>query len=239
VPINLNSPKLLFFLTPESQCNYLPDRPSATLFADPEAPMNMLTYSALALHGFRRSGEHVYLPQCEQCIECVPIRVAINDFQASRSQKRAWSKNRDIQVNQVEPVFSEEHFALYQRYIARRHSSGEMDFDDPTQYMSFLTSSWAQTVFYEFHIKEQLVAVAIMDVLQMGLSAVYTFFDPDMDKRSLGSFAILWEIEETRRRALPWLFLGYWIKECNKMNYKTQYQKVEIFRHGSWKALDK
>lgn len=200
--------------------------------------MNAQTYSALALHGFRRSGEHVYLPQCEQCNECVPIRIAVNQFQLSRSQKRTWSKNQDVQVNRVDADFSDEHFVLYRRYIAKRHSSGEMDFDDPQQYMSFLSSTWAQTAFYEFRVQQQLIGVAIVDVLQMGLSAVYTFFEPELGKRSLGSYAILWEIEETRRRGLPWLFLGYWVKDCKKMNYKAQYQPVEVFRHATWEVLD-
>jgi len=208
--------------------------------------MNAETYSALALHGFRRSGEHVYRPQCEQCNECVPIRIAVNKFHFNRSQKRTWSKNQDIEVTRVadnlisdaNDKINEEHFELYRRYIARRHSSGEMDFNDPQQYISFLKSTWVDTAFYEFRIQQKLIAVAVIDVLQMGLSAVYTFFDPQMDRRSLGSYAILWEIEETKRRGLPWLFLGYWIKDCKKMNYKTQYRPVEVFRHGSWEPFD-
>ncbi|MCK5360867.1 MAG: arginyltransferase, partial [Gammaproteobacteria bacterium] len=211
---------------------------SSTLFADPDARMNMQTYSALALHGFRRSGENVYRPQCEHCDECVPIRVVVDAFKASRSQKRTWTRNSDLQVQQVAPVYNEKHFELYKRYIATRHSSGEMAYDDPAQYMSFLTSDWAQTVFIEFWLEQKLVAVAIVDELQSGLSAVYSFFDPDLPQRSLGVYAVLWEIEEARRRKLPWVFLGYWIKDCKKMSYKAQYRPAEGFRHAIWEALD-
>jgi len=238
VSINLNSTKVLFFLSPENKCNYLTEKTSSTLFVDPDAIMNVQTYSALAMQGFRRSGEHLYVPQCEQCQECVPIRIPVDKFQASRSQKRTIAKNKDIRVQRVNAAFSEEHFELYQRYIAGRHSSGEMDFDDPAQYLSFLTSSWADTVFYEFRLEGKLVAVAVMDALLIGYAAVYTFFDPQMAQRSLGRYAILWEIEETRCQALPWLFLGYWIRDCNKMNYKTQYRPAEVFRHGLWQPFD-
>lgn len=236
--LNLIPPKLQFFITPANQCNYLPDQESTTLFADPDAPMFVKTYSALALYGFRRSGENVYLPQCEHCQACVPLRVPVDTFRMSRSQKRVWSKNRDLDVTQVEPGFNEAHFQLYKRYIAGRHSSGEMDYDDPDQYMSFLTSSWSDTAFYEIRLEDKLIGVSVVDVLPVGLSAVYTFYDPDFHSRSIGVYSVLWEIEETRRRHLPWLFLGYWIKDCKKMNYKTQYQPYELLRKGIWEVVD-
>ena len=236
--LNLNSKKLLFYLTPTSNCNYLEQRESATLFADPEARMNMRTYSKLSTYGFRRSGENVYLPQCPTCDDCVPFRISPQNFKPNRSQKRTWAKNQDIEVKQVAPVYDEKHFELYRRYIADRHSSGEMDYQDPAQYMSFLTCDWADTLFYEFWLDQTLVAVAVVDKLERGLSAVYSFFDPNFKSRSLGVFAVLWEIEEAKRLAIPWLYLGYWINDCKKMSYKAQYQPSEVFRHGVWEAFD-
>lgn len=200
--------------------------------------MNMQTYSKLAMYGFRRSGENVYLPQCPQCDGCVPIRVSPQNFNPNRAQKRTWAKNQDLTVKKVPAVYDAAHFALYRRYIAQRHSSGEMDYEDPQQFMSFITCNWAETEFYEFWLKDRLVAVAIVDVLERGLSAVYSFFEPDMTSRSLGVYAILWEIHEAQRQKKPWLYLGYWINDCKKMNYKAQYQPSEVFRQGAWELLD-
>lgn len=207
------------------------------MFVDPFSQMTMETYSRLALHGFRRSGEHVYKPRCEACNECIPARVPVNTYKPNRTQKRTWEKNRDLTVTEVEPIFKEEHFQLYQRYLAGRHPGGGMDNPTTAQYLSFLTSSWSKTVFYEFRLHGQLIAIAVTDLLDVGLSAVYTFFDPDFNNRSLGTFAILWEIYETRRLGKTWLFLGYWIKDCRKMSYKDQFQPLEILRDGKWEVL--
>lgn len=197
--------------------------------------MTAQVYSQLALRGFRRSGEYVYTPRCSQCKDCIPARIPVNDFKPNRSQKRCWNLNQDILVSQTEPKFKEEHFKLYRKYISHRHSGGGMDNPDPEQYLSFLTSSWSDTVFFEFRLQQTLLAVAVVDNMEQGLSAVYTFFDPDHSQRSLGVLAILWEIQEVKQRGLSWLFLGYWIKECKKMSYKGAYRPLEILRDGVWK----
>jgi len=140
-------------------------------------------------------------------------------------------------VRNFKPAFIQEHYALYRRYIATRHAGGGMDMDIPERFMEFLSSGWCESEFVEFRDGERLVAVAVMDVLGQGLSAVYTFFDPELAPRSLGTYAILWQIEEARRRGLPYVYLGYWIRELSKMAYKARFRPLELFRDGQWQPL--
>jgi arginyl-tRNA--protein-N-Asp/Glu arginylyltransferase len=130
--------------------------------------------------------------------------------------------------------FREEHYALYERYINARHADGDMYPPSVEQYASFLTSDWSKTSFIEFRLHEKLLAVAVCDELEGGLSAVYTFYDPDYEKRSLGTYAVLWQIEESRRRQLPSLYLGYWIRDCQKMSYKIAFRPIELLINGEW-----
>lgn len=229
--------KLNFYLTPPGRCNYLPNCQSTTLFADPFASMSTQLYSGLAQRGFRRSGEHVYLPHCKPCSACIPVRIPVIGFAPNRSQRRTWKINQDISVTPVEAKFNEEHFQLYQRYLSHRHKDGGMDNPDQDRYMAFLTSTWSDTCFYEFRLFRQLLAIAVIDRLQHGLSAVYSFFDPNLGKRGLGVYTILWGIQETQALGLPWLFLGYWIKDCKKMGYKINFRPLEILSGEGWKKI--
>jgi len=225
---------LSFYATPTHECSYLSGREAVTVFADPEFRKSTALYSVLSRYGFRRSGQHIYRPRCPGCEACVPVRVRVRDFSPRRSQRRAWQNNEDLTVLPRMATFHEEHFALYRRYLEDRHKGGGMDDPSPKQYMEFLTSEWSQTVFYEFRWKRRLLGVTVADRLEDGLSAVYTFFDPAQEKRSLGVFAILWQIAEARRLELDWLYLGYWIGASSKMRYKTEYQPLEYFRDGRW-----
>lgn len=228
------SNRLAFYLTPPHGCGYLPERLATTLFADPTHPMDRRLYSVLSQSGFRRSGGHVYRPHCVDCRACVPVRVPVRRFQPRRSQRRTWRSNRDLRVRRRALAFDPEHFALYRRYLERRHPGGGMDKTSPGQYVEFLNAPWADTLSYEFRAGTELLAIAVVDVLVNGLSAVYTFFDPDCERRSLGTYAILWQIAEARRLGLDWLYLGYWIEESPKMRYKRDYQPQEHFRNGEW-----
>lgn len=226
--------KLGFYATPPHDCNYLPGRQAVTLFADPRFRKNNRLYSALADSGFRRSGEHLYVPYCKSCSSCIPVRILVNEFVPSRRQARARRRNSDLVVRKRMAEFDPEHYELYCRYLAARHRGGGMDNPTPDTYMEFLTSSWSDTFFYEFRDANHLLAVAAVDLMQNALSAVYTFYEPDLTDRSLGRFAILVEIDEARRMGLDWLYLGYWIRQCRKMNYKNEYQPLEYFREGEW-----
>lgn len=225
---------LSFFSTPVHPCSYLADRDAVTVFADPRFPKTTALYSVLSRYGFRRSGDHIYRPQCPSCSACIPIRLPVADFVPRRRQRRIMKANADLEVRELPAAFRPEHFALYREYLATRHAGGGMDNPTPQQYMDFLIGSWCDTVFYEFRAAGRLVAVAVVDRLDDGLSAVYTFFDPAEAGRSPGTYAVLWELEECRREGYRWLYLGYWIPGCGKMSYKEEFQPAEYFVDGEW-----
>lgn len=228
---------LAFFASPPHVCGYLPGQTAVTVFADPDDAMDTVKYSALAEIGFRRSGNHVYTPHCPDCQACTPARLPVMHFRPNRNQRRTRQRAPDFSITVGKPVFRDEAFALYQKYISSRHAGGGMDDADPHRYLEFLSSDWSQTEFVEFRHHGQLIAVAVQDVLVQGLSSVYTFFDPDFSSISLGRYALLWQISEARRRNLPYLFLGYWISDCQKMFYKQEYRPLELFLKGHWQRF--
>lgn len=230
----MTAPGIKFFSTTAHACSYLPGKQAVTLFADPKCSMSRRLYTELSDLGFRRSGNYVYRPHCGSCQACVAIRIPVDRFQPNRQQLRVWKKNQDLDVCVTDATFREEHYALYERYITERHQDGDMYPPSVEQYASFLTSDWSETRFIELRLEDRLLAVAVCDELESGLSAVYTFYDTAFEKRSLGTFAILWQIEETRRRHLPSLYLGYWIRECQKMNYKIAFRPIELLINGEW-----
>jgi len=230
----MSASELRFFSTAPHTCSYIDGREAVTLFADPEADMTAHTYSQLSDLGFRRSGHYVYRPHCHACQACISVRVPVDTFIAKRNQKRAWLRNQDLTVKAVSAEWNEQHYALYARYIAARHRDGDMYPPTPRQYREFLTSDWANTIFYEFRRGDRLFALAVTDILASGLSAVYTFYDPSETYRSLGTFAILWQIHEAKRRQLPFLYLGYWVKQAERMRYKSQFRPLELLVEGEW-----
>ena len=224
---------LRMFLTTEYPCSYLPGRRARNLVADPVVTDNPL-YTQLAELGFRRSGDHVYRPHCRGCTACRSLRIPVEQFRPNRSQRRIWARNQDLQVQAQDAEFRDEHFDLFARYIMVRHSGGGMDPASPENYWSFIASRWCPTWLCEFRLERELLAVAVIDRLGDGLSAVYTFFDPLVEARSLGTFAILWQIAEARRLGLNWVYLGYWIEQCGKMAYKSHFSPHAIFVTERW-----
>lgn len=233
----VNSRTVRLYASPPHACAYLDEHEAITQFIDPSQAMNSQLYSQLVEVGFRRSGEYVYRPRCNSCQACRPARIPTGSFQPSRSQRRVWRRNQDLKVSAIPAGFREEHFTLYRRYIGARHAGGDMDVANPERYREFLLSSWGETWCYEFRLGPRLLAVAVIDRLVRGLSAVYTFFDPEYADRGLGTFAVLWEISAAQRSRLPWLYLGYWIEECPKMSYKSRFRPLEIYRDGLWQVL--
>jgi len=226
--------KLVFYATPPHDCNYLPERKAITLFADPKFPKNMQLYSTLADRGFRRSGTHLYIPHCTGCDACISVRIPVDQFKPSRSQKRTWQRNQDVVVKPLAAEFNTEHFALYKKYLAFRHPNGGMDNATEDAYMDFLTAAWSNTLFYEMRVSGKLLAVAVTDVMNDALSAVYTFYDPEESARSPGKFAILSQIRQAQLMGLTWLYLGYWISTCSKMEYKSEFRPQQIFQNNAW-----
>ncbi|WP_416053964.1 arginyltransferase [Marinibactrum halimedae] len=229
---------LRLFATHPHDCSYLPDRIATTVFVDPQAHIDQDVYSRLSEIGFRRSGQHLYKPQCKACRQCIPARIPVHQFQPNRQQRRCLKRNADLTVDTVDSIDSEEYFELYEKYINARHQDGDMYPPSRKQYDSFLTSEWGVTRFITFRLNDKLVSVAVIDVLDNGLSAVYTFYDPDYPKRSFGTFAILCQIEQAKALDLDSVYLGYWIRECIKMNYKTRFQPLELYIEGTWAPED-
>nr|VFJ53997.1 MAG: arginine-tRNA-protein transferase [Candidatus Kentron sp. FW]VFJ58118.1 MAG: arginine-tRNA-protein transferase [Candidatus Kentron sp. FW] len=226
--------RLLFLLEPPHPCSYFPDRSAMTLFADPRYPKDKRLQTLLSENGFRRSGQHLYRPHCRACQACVPVRIPVADFHPRRRQRRAWQRNRDLTVSSRPAEFRDEHFELYRKYIDTRHAEGGMANPTPDQYREFLIAPWVETLFVEFRLDHRLLALCVLDCLDNGLSAVYTFFDPDYPERSLGVYAILWSIYEAARQGLDWLYLGYWIETSPKMCYKSEYRSQERLQGGKW-----
>ena len=225
---------ITFFTTAAHACSYIDDRQAITLFADPEADMTAPIYSQLSDLGFRRSGNYVYRPQCQGCSACISVRIPVADFHPRREQRRCWQRNQDMTVTPVPVQWSEEHYTLYARYISARHREGDMYPPSPRQYREFLTSDWSDTELVEFRLDGQLLIVAVTDSLENGLSAVYTFYDPEINTRSLGTFAILWQVEACRAKGLRSLYLGYWVRQAQRMRYKTKFRPLELLIENEW-----
>ena len=228
---------LKVFTTHPHECSYLENEEATTLFLDPKTEVNQQLYSHLSTIGFRRSGSFLYRPHCQNCNACIPARVPVALFNNSRSHKRTWKNNSDVIVQKLDNIDTDQHYKLYQCYINERHHDGDMYPPDREQYNSFLASEWNVTSFYEFSTSDKLLGVAVVDRLDDGLSAIYTFFDPEEHSRSLGTYAVLWQLQLCRQLNLPYVYLGYWIKECQKMNYKTRYQPLELLINNRWSNL--
>lgn len=229
--------RLKVYATYPHPCSYLDEKQATTLFVDPDTEISPLVYQELADIGFRRSGTHIYRPHCENCNACVPARVVVDKFSRKRQQRKNWNRNQDLRVEITTSIDDPLYYDLYERYISARHADGDMYPPSKEQYDSFIGGNDGMTRFYCFWLQQQLVAVAVVDEMPAGLSAIYTFYEPQMDKRSLGRFAILWQIEHARSLGLPHVYLGYWIKQSRKMNYKIDYRPVELLINGRWLTL--
>ena len=189
--------------------------------------------------GFRRSGEHIYRPWCEGCGECKSVRVPVAGFNVSKSQQRVLNRNKDLQVSFELPSCADEIYKLYANYIIQRHSDGDMYPPSLEQFENFLCQAppTSKTRFVCFRLEQKLLAVAVVDLLPKGVSAIYTFFDPAYEIRSLGRLAVLWQIRWAQSQAMDFVYLGYWIKDCQKMAYKAEYQPLQVFEDLIWQTL--
>lgn len=230
--------KLQFYVTTAYPCGYLPKKLAQSLIATPQNLVDGPVYSGLIQQGFRRSGKFAYRPHCEHCHACVSVRLPVNAFQMTRSQQRALKKHADLQVTIREASYDAEHFALYQAYQQQRHhpdpAHATEQADDAAQYQQFLCQSNVESIMVEFRDGQgTLKMVSVIDIVMDGLSAVYTFYDAS-DKASYGTYSILWQINWAKQLELPYLYLGYWIADSQKMAYKQQFQPQEKLLDGEW-----
>lgn len=228
--------RVRLYLSSEHVCGYLPARQARSLFVDPDFPLNPARYERLLEQGFRRGGDHVYRPRCSGCTSCVPARVPVLDFQPSRSQRRSLQRNENLRL-QIRHELTDEQFQLYQRYLRGRHSGGGMNPEDKPGFLSFLDCGWGGAEFWEFRAGDILKVCAVVDRTPQALSAVYTFFDPDFSELSLGTFAVMRQIEHARSKGLAHVYLGYWVPGSIKMDYKKNFRPLEVLTLHGWQRL--
>lgn len=228
---------ITLYAGPPHDCGYLPRQSACSWFVDPALPLTPSLYGRLLAQGFRRSGSFVYRPACPACSACIPVRVPVARFMPRRWAKRNLRKNQDLRLTIHHHGISEEALALYRRYQQRRHPNGEMDYADSLEVEGFLYCSWLERLSLEWHWDNRIVAITVLDEVPNALSAVYTFFDPDLRERSLGTFAILNAIALAKARQHEWLYLGYWVGASSKMRYKARFQPLESFRDKHWGAF--
>ncbi len=227
--------RLPLYLGHEHACPYLEGQTARMAFIPPDLTLSLPDYSLLVANGFRRSGDLVYRTCCVSCAACIPVRIPVAEFRPNRSQRRIARLNRAVRVIEKPAGYDDAHYQLYLRYLQVRHPESDMAKASPEDYFNFLGNIRTEgTRFCEFREDGTLLAVAVVDVLDHGFSAVYTFYAPDIQSRSPGTFAILWQIQEAHRRGLDCVYLGFWLAGCRKMAYKSGFRPLERLIGAEW-----
>lgn len=226
--------RVRLYLSTEHACGYLSGHAARHAYLDPAYPLDAVRYGFLLSQGFRRSGVHVYRPHCLGCQQCRPARVPVANFAPNRSQRRCLQRNQDLALR-ITDRLDDSHFQLYRRYLDERHPGGGMDGANREAFYGFLECSWNNTEFWEWSLDGVPVCVAVVDRVPGALSAVYTFFDPTLPARGLGTYAVLRQVQLALDDGLDHVYLGYWIEASRKMDYKKNFQPLELLTLRGWK----
>ncbi|MGJ8619705.1 MAG: arginyltransferase [Methylophilaceae bacterium] len=238
-PKELPLQKLQFYVTTPYPCGYIAKNLAQSLIASPHHLVDADVYSELIKQGFRRSGKFSYRPHCEQCNQCVPVRIILDQFSPTRSQKRAYKQHSNLTASVLQLEYCEAHFTLYREYQSSRHPSESEQRknvinEEKEQYKQFLCQSNVESLMIEFRDQDnQIRIVSVVDIIEDGASAVYTFYD-STQKASYGTYAIMWLCDWIKSLKLPYLYLGYWIAESQKMAYKEKFNAQEKLINGEW-----
>jgi arginine-tRNA-protein transferase len=232
-----------FFLTPGGACPYLPGRTERKVFARLSGSLAQPLNEALTHSGFRRSQGIAYRPACDSCSACVSVRIVASELEFSRGQKRILRRNTDLHRDEVPAEATREQFALLRTYLDSRHAGGGMSDMGLFDYVAMVEETPVETMLVEYRVRQPdgsagaLVACALTDVLQDGLSMVYSFFDPSLALRSLGTHMILDHVRAAHSKRLPYVYLGYWVRGSRKMDYKVRFQPLEALGPSGWKRM--
>ncbi|HEX2592887.1 MAG TPA: arginyltransferase [Rhizomicrobium sp.] len=234
-----------FFLTPGGPCPYLPGRTERKVFARLAGSYAQGLSEALTHSGFRRSQMIAYRPACEGCNACVSVRIVVDEVDLSRSQRRVEKRSADLVRSHVAPEATREQFGLLRAYLDSRHAGGGMSDMGLFDYVAMVEETPVDTHITEYRRKSTngqpgaLMACALTDVLRDGLSMVYSFFHPGETQRSLGTYMIIDHIREAKSRGLPYVYLGYWVRGSEKMDYKSKFAPLEALGREGWERLQK
>lgn len=232
-----SSQTIQLFLTEADKCSYLDDREQRMLLVDPNHVLNNSLATYFSNHGFRRSGNMTYRPKCDSCKQCVSVRVPVIHYSASKSQRRIIRKNKDIKVS-LEPLDNAlDYFPLYYEYQKSRHPDGSMCDSSEEKYLTFIQSDYTDSALMVRRIDTEVISVTIVDLLHDGASLLYTFFNPEHSRMSPGKAAVIDAISYCRQQGMPYVYLGFWIKDSTKMNYKTEFKPLEGYSEGEWKMM--
>ncbi|HBK44011.1 MULTISPECIES: arginyltransferase [unclassified Polynucleobacter] len=238
--------ELQFYATAPYPCSYLPGKTARSQVATPSHLIHADLYSELVNAGFRRSGLYTYRPYCDECNACTATRIPVKDFKPNRSQKRALKKHAGLEIRILNLGYQEEHLQLYQNYQNDRHAANDMDEskdESQDQYMQFLLQSRVNSRIVEFRDGPdesepgRLRMVSMIDILDQGISSVYTFYDTSNLSASYGSYSILWQVQQALELDLPYLYLGYYIQNSEKMSYKAKFQPIEGLINDYWQPI--
>jgi arginine-tRNA-protein transferase len=228
----------LYTLNSDHECSYLPDTQANSVFLDPNDTVDINTYNTLNKQGFRRSGSHYYRPHCPSCNACTASRLLVADFQWKRRFKRLINKNKHLTLSIEAPVNNATTYDLFERYINKRHTDGDMYPASEKQFEDFLVSGREDSRFLCAYDQNKLIGIAVIDLLDDGISAIYSFFDPEYEKNGLGTWLILQNILLAKEAQATYVYLGYYIEHSKKMNYKADYQPLELFKNNQWEPFD-